>query len=168
MEAHLEHNQEDAKEALVHHVEVLSAAVTGVILDAVIVKMAMFLTIIMVMAMDVQIFMVKVLHLPSVTLAEVALDQIQELVVFQVVVVSSANPVYVDNQVKLVLVEVSVDVVLVLTVDLVPVLAVDLVQVPVMDTVLVLAVDMAPVLVVVVELIFVDLLHSNIDSDHKK
>ena len=83
--------------ALVHHVEVLSVAVMVLILDATVVKMVLFLTIIMVVGMDVLIFTAKVLHLVSETLVEVASDAILEPVVFQVVAVSSANPVYVDN-----------------------------------------------------------------------
>lgn len=83
--------------ALVHHVEVLSVAVMVLTLDATVVKVVLFLTIIMVVATDVPIFTAKILHVLTVTLVEVALDAILEPVVFQVVVVSSANPAYVDN-----------------------------------------------------------------------
>jgi hypothetical protein len=107
MEVHLEHQMEDAQVALVHHVEVLllnlevlsgaAIMVKEVILDAIVVKMVMFLTIIMVLATDVQTFTVKALHMIVETLVEGTSDTIQEPVVFQVAVVNSANPAYVDN-----------------------------------------------------------------------
>ena len=111
VEVHLEHQmediQEDAQVALVHHVEVLlhhvevlsgaAIMVKEVILDAIVVKMVMFLTIIMVLATDVQTFTVKALHMIVETLVEGTSDTIQEPVVFQVAVVNSANPAYVDN-----------------------------------------------------------------------
>lgn len=97
VEPHLEHHKEDSKVALDHHVEVLSVAVMVLTLDATVVKVVLFLTIIMVVATDVPIFMAKVLHVLTATLVEVALDAILEPVVFQVVAVSSASPVYLDN-----------------------------------------------------------------------
>jgi hypothetical protein len=78
-------------------VEVLSVDVTVVIPDAIVVQTVLFLTIIMVVATDVQTFMVYLLNLIAVIVVEEALDAILEPVVLQVVVVSLAKPAYVDN-----------------------------------------------------------------------
>ena len=124
VEAHSEQlRPEDAQVILVHNAEILSVAMIAVkvvFLDAIVVQMVMFLTIIMVKVTIVMTLTAKILHSGAdpIILVEVVLDVIQELVAFQVVVVSSAKPAYVDNKVNLAAVH---------AVDLVPVLSVDVV-----------------------------------------
>ena len=124
VEAHSEQlRPEDTQVILVHNAEILSVAmivVKVVFLDAIVVQMVMFLTIIMVKVTIVMTLTAKILHSDGdlIILKEVVLDVIQEPVAFQVVVVSSAKPAYVDNKVNLAAV---------LMVDLVPVLSVDVV-----------------------------------------
>ena len=124
VEAHSEQlRPEDAQVILVHNAEILSVAmifVKVVFLDAIVVQMVMFLTIIMVKVTIVMTLTAKILHSDGdlIIFKEVVLDVIQEPVAFQVVVVSSAKPAYVDNKVNLAAV---------LMVDLVPVLSVDVV-----------------------------------------
>ena len=124
VEAHSEQlRPEDSQVILVHNAEILSVAmivVKVVFLDAIVVQMVMFLTIIMVKVTIVMTLTAKILHSGAdpIILVEVVLDVIQEPVAFQVVVVSSAKPAYVDNKVNLAAVH-AVDLVQVLSVDVV-------------------------------------------------
>jgi len=158
VETHLEQlNSEEVQPALVHHMEVLSAAVILVkvdFLDVIVVQMAMFLTIIMVKETIAMTITAKILHSVAdpIIILEVVSDVIQEPVV------SSAKPDYVDNKVNLVAIPV---------VDLVPVLSVDLVAILVVDLVAILVVDLVPVLVVDPELLTPDLLLVVLYDDHE-